>query len=94
MSPNGDREHHRPLRLPGPPIPIKVHRRRRSRSDQFYAAWDKFTQRKSKGQKDAVPSLDVGVEGGPGHVVTENLEGVESRLVEFFCYAFFYRNWL
>jgi hypothetical protein len=31
--------------------------------------------------------LDVGVEGGPGHVVRENEDGVESRLVGRFLFG-------
>jgi hypothetical protein len=83
MSPINDRnDHRRPIKLPPPPMPIKIHRRNRSRGDDFYAAWDKFTMRKGK-DKEVVPSLDVGVEGGPGHAVVENKEGVQSRLVLF-----------
>jgi hypothetical protein len=48
---------------------------KKRRSDEFYKHWDKFTQRKGA----VVPSLDVDVEGRPGHKVIENDEGVKSR---------------
>jgi hypothetical protein len=62
------------------------------RSDAFYRAWDRFTQRK---RRDVVPSLDVGVEGGPGHDVRENDDGVESRFVSTFLFflVFVLRCW-
>lgn len=77
--------------MPLPPLPIHqgVKKFRMGKNDAFYRAWDKFTLRKERAKRygrsksfdETVPTVERDVEGRPGHVVVENEDGVQSRLV-------------
>lgn len=78
-----------PEQAPAPPPKfadgplIEPVEKRGERTDDFYRSWSRFTARgtglrssKRSKQKDTVPSLDIDVEGKPGHRVQQVDEGV------------------